>query len=199
MTILEFLASLVASLAWPATVALLAIIFRKSVGKVLLTLTALRYKGLEVDFKREFSELEEAANSVNLEPAEAQPQAIGPGEDAARTLEEEVEAVAAISPAAAISLAWTAVDSALKEAVQRLAILPDHPAYTSAVKNLRLLQENSDLDPDTSVFLARMRQLRNRVVHGQLPPNTVSSDEATEYGRLAQGLVRMLGRLKRLP
>ena len=197
MTGLEFIASLIGSLAWPATAVTLAVIFRKPLGRVLLTLTALRFKDLELDFKREFSELEAAAKAVKLEAPEVEPKPIGPGQPVARRLEEEIEAVAAISPAAAIPLAWSAVEAELMSAVQLLAVSPDYPPYNSAVQNLRLLREYAALDEDTYVVLDRMRQLRNRAVHGRMPPDTVSSHEAAEFGRFAQNVIGRLRALKR--
>jgi len=122
---------------------------------------------------------------------------IGLVQPVARTLEEEVEEVAAISPTAAIPLAWSAVESELLAAVQRLAVSPDYPPYNSAVQNLRLLRDYGGLDENTYAVLDRMRQLRNRAVHGRMHPAAVSPHEAAEFGRFAQNVIRRLRDLKR--
>ena len=52
---LQFLSSVVGSLAWPATVLALVVLLRAPVTRVLLTLTRLKYKDLELDFGRELA------------------------------------------------------------------------------------------------------------------------------------------------
>src|SRR5207302_10307190 len=111
---LEFIAAIVAALAWPAAVVVLALMFRQSLAKLLPGLTRLKWKDLELEFKRELSELSVAAQAAQLSPLPTPPQLPGqvaPQLPATRILEGEIEAVAEVSPRAVIPLAWAAVET----------------------------------------------------------------------------------------
>lgn len=198
MSIFELIASLVDSLAWPVAVSVLAIAFRKPLAGVLRSLTALRYKGLEADFKRGLEELEESVKEIEQAEPKAQ---LAPGEasENGRSISEEIEAVAGVSPVAAVPLAWTAVESEILATVERLAISADYPPYVSAVKHLGLLREHTDLDVEILRLLDRMRRLRNMVVHPVAAEGAVSYEEAREYGAFAEVAIRRLRRLRQVP
>ena len=69
MNLLDFIASLVNALAWPIAVVLFAVLFRQPISKILLSLRSLRYKNLELDLKRDLSELEAKATKLKPIPA----------------------------------------------------------------------------------------------------------------------------------
>lgn len=191
---LQFIASLIKSLVWPVTLLILVVLFRVQVGKVLLRLTRLKYKDLELDFGRELKLLEKEAKAIDIAP---QPQkSIAPTKrDSSQLLQEAVQ-LAPSFPEPAVGVAWQAVEDELMQAVLRLAISPDYPAHNSALKNAELLKAQNAVDQRTLELLNRMRNLRNMAVHGghAIP---ITTDESLEFAALARGVVEKLQALRR--
>ncbi len=191
---LQFIASLVTSLAWPITVVVLVFLLRVPLARVLLTLTHLRYKDLELDFGRELKRLEEEARAIHIEPKQLK-EAASAKRDSLHLLEEAARMVED-SPELAIAVAWQALEAELMAAIMRLAASPDYPPYNSALKNAQLLKEQNTIDARTFELLNSMRMLRNAVVHGA-HKSSITSDEAAEFVALARGVVEKLQTLHR--
>lgn len=190
MSALEFVAALVDSLAWPVGAILLALIFRKSLGRVIESLSSLRYKDFSADFEKQLSEIEEAEQQLPPRTVTS----LEPSTEASKSLEDEIEQVAAISPAAAIPLAWALVEHALQRAVQRLSASEEFAPHNSALQNLRLLRHEHLIDEETSRVLDRMRTLRNIAVH-DVRDHKIPPSQAVEFSQLAR---RMVSRLESL-
>lgn len=191
---LQFIASLIKSLVWPTTLLVLVVLFRVQVGKVLLRLTRLKYKDLELDFGRELKQLEKEAKAIDIAP---QPQkSIAPAKrDSSQLLQEAVQ-LAPNFPEPAVAVAWQAVEDELMQAVMRLATSPDYPAHNSALKNAELLKAQNAVDQRTLELLNRMRNLRNMAVHGG-HATPITTDESLEFIALARGVVEKLQALRR--
>jgi hypothetical protein len=195
MGALQFLASLISSLAWPITVTVLVFVLRVPLTRVLLTLTRLKYKDFELDFGRDLKRLEEDAKAVGIAPKDSK--AIAPPRRDSLQLLEEAARIAQEFPEAAISIAWQAVEAELIAAVMRLAMSPDYPSYNSALKNAELLRDQNMIDTRTFEILNRMRVLRNAAIHGARSATAITSDEASEFVALARGVVEKLQTLRR--
>ena len=189
MGILQFIASLAASFAWPITVLALAILLRIPLTRLLLALTHLKYKNIELDFGEQLRELERQAKEINIAPkklkaiSETKRDSLQLLEEAARIVEEDL-------PQAAIVIAWQAVEAELASAIMRLALSPDYPPYNSALKNAETLREQKAIDARTFLLLGRMRNLRNMAVHGV--DTQITSREATEFVAIARGVIEKL-------
>jgi uncharacterized protein YutE (UPF0331/DUF86 family) len=192
---LQFLASIVSSFAWPATVVVLVVLLRVPVARVLLTLTKLKYKDLELDFGRELKQLEEQAKAIEVKPT--LPKALAPSKREPSDLLNEAERLAQDFPEPAVAVGWQAVEEELMSVVVRLSISPDLHRYNSASKNAELLREQNAIDNRTLDVLKRMRNLRNMAVHGGHGHDRVSTDEAIEFIALARGVVEKLKALTR--
>ena len=195
MSWLQFISAIVSSVAWPATLIVLVWMLREPLRRVLLTITSLKYKDLEVDFGRELKELEEKAKVINITPINrtALP---SPAKDEPSQILADAERLAADFPGPAVALAWSAVESTLMQAVMRLAISPDYPSDNSAYKNTKLLAGQGLLDTQTLEVFERLRNLRNIAVHGGGGVQ-ISFDEAREYVAIARGVVEKLTALTR--
>src|SRR5687767_11908013 len=94
--ILQFIAAIVAALAWPLAVVVVALLFRASVGKLIPGLSRLKWKDLELEFKKELAHLSAAAQQAQLPPPPINPPlpARGAQEPLAqyRILEREIDA-----------------------------------------------------------------------------------------------------------
>src|SRR5260370_1218861 len=126
---LQFLASLVKSLAWPTALVILVLLFRVPVRRALLSLTRLKYKDLELDFGRELKELEKEAKAIDITPQP--PKSIAPTQRDSSQLLQEAAQLAQRFPEPAVAVAWQAVEDELMQAVMRLAVSPDYPAHNS--------------------------------------------------------------------
>lgn len=195
MTGLEFLASVIASLAWPATAVALVVILRRPLSAVLMKTKRLKYKDLEMDFEQELKELEAKARAISVEPKQKALEPDARSVDA-QTLLSQAESLADELPHVTVALAWSAVEDSLAGAVMRLAVSPDYPPYNSSSKNAQLLLGQGLIDKETLALLDGMRTLRNAVVH-RAAEAPVTADQAREYLALARGICEKTDALDR--
>jgi hypothetical protein len=191
---LQFLASLIKSLAWPATLVMLVVLFRIPIRRALLTLTRLKYKDFELDFGHELKQLEKEAKAIDITPQ--LPKSIAPTKRDSSQLLQEAAQLAQRFPEPAVAVAWQAVEDELMQAVMRLAISPDYPAHNSALRNAELLKAQDAIDKRTFELLNRMRNLRNMAVHGAHGAAYITTDEALEFLALTRGVVEKLQALR---
>jgi len=193
---LQFIASVISSLAWPAAVVLLVFLLRLPLTKALLSLTHLKYKDLELDFARGLKELESKAKTIEVRPQVLKPQ-FATKKNSAQLL-SEAQRLAHDFPEPAVAVAWQAVEDELMATVMRLAISPDPPWHNSAMKSAELLLGQGEIDESTIDVLKRMRNLRNLAVHGHGGLGNVTTDQAIEFIALASGVVEKLCGIKRV-
>jgi hypothetical protein len=195
---LTFLSNTVASLAWPIVLVVLVLLLRKELGALVVTLRRLKWKDLEAEFGQELKELENAAK--NLPPAETEPTvsnaASGPGSTNGTT---DVQAIARLSPSAAVLTSWINVEEAIGHAVRRLSISADAPWHLSPLRKIELLQEWTDIDNDTVAVLHRLRELRNRAAHFSADSPAISTSDAIEYHDAALRAATALRRIHHKP
>jgi hypothetical protein len=185
MDTLQFIANVITALAWPATVLALVLLLRRPLGQILLTLTKLKYKDLELAFGRELKQIEEQARAVEVLPSPQANIVGGPKEPA--ELLAEAEQLAAEFPEPAVSVAWSAVEDQLAQAAERIAGVPARRKPTS--HSLNLLLQNNAIDRATVNVLKRMMNLRNEAVHERWNAfGGISSAEAREFIALARGI-----------
>lgn len=195
MDALQFLAAVINSLAWPLTTVALVFLLREPVGRVLTTLTRLKYKDLELDFGRELKQIEEKAKAIEVLPAPTAKAVGGPKEP--HELLEEAERLASEFPEPAVAVAWSAIEDGLWQAVERLT---NTTAFRGqpASKTIQVLLQREAIDRETIDVLNRMRNLRNGAVHGRWNAfGGVSADEAREFIALARGIHERLGNIAR--
>jgi hypothetical protein len=99
-------------LVWPVALVALAVVFRRPLSRLLVTITQLRFRDLEIDFGRELEKLRGTLPSEVPEAAKAEveaAQALGQGSAGLAT-----EAASA-QPLAGVLLAWKALEGRLKE------------------------------------------------------------------------------------
>lgn len=195
MSVLQFIASVIHALAWPAAVTILVLILQKPLRKLIPELSRFRYGDMEIDFGREVRTLEDRARTAGLhvpeKPLRSQTEKREPEQiiaDAAR--------LAADFPGPAVGLAWTAVEHELMQAAMRLNISSDYPPYNAPLKNIVLLHEHGYVDRPTKDILDRMRNLRNAAMHPSSDVIQISSDEAREFIALAEAVIEKLQSLK---
>ncbi len=177
-------------------VVILVVLLHDPIKRVLLALTRLKYKDLELNFGRELKELEEKAKAIDVKPANRRSAVTSSKRDSLQLL-MEAERLAEDFPEPSVALAWSAVEDELLAAVMRLAISPDYPPHNSAMKSAEMLAEQRAIDLQTLDILKRMRNLRNIAVHGHDSLGEVTTDQALEFIALARGVIQKLRGLDR--
>ena len=107
-----------------------------------------------------------------------------------RSLEDQIEDVAAQSPAASILIAWAAIEIALTSVTIRLL----GESGQSPFDNFRRLRDAGYLSENQFEMFNMMRNIRNNVAHG-LPPRDLNAQTAINYGQVAMKGVRILRQL----
>jgi hypothetical protein len=194
MNWLEFISSLTESLAWPATVVVLVLLLRSPVSRLLLALTRLKYKELELDFGSELRELKESAGELITIESTAQRSLPPPTQDTKLHLVEATR-LATDFPEPAVAVGWKAVEDALFNAVDRLGLAPSGKPSFAPMRNIELLAKSGYLDSPTVDVLRRMRNLRNIAVHGGQGGGPVSVGDANEFIAFASEVVKKLDEL----
>jgi hypothetical protein len=141
------------------------------------------------DFQRELSEISEISDmehQVDAGNSDAYPDTTGSADD----LLAEVDAVAAISPLAAIPLTWTAVESEIGRSLERLGIQAH--SLRQPAQHIRALAREGYIGSETATVLNRLRQLRNKAAHAAYTRIQINRSDAEEYARLAAEVVSTL-------
>ena len=174
---------------------LVILIFRTTLSKILLKVSGLKYKDFELNFKKGLSEIEATATQIDsgrlFDDSE---KAKKKGDVSSPDLWEQVDAVAQVSPLAAVPLAWSAIEAELLSAVMRLNI---YPPASSAIQNIHYLRQANYLGTEMVAMMEKMYQLRNDSAHYKPPFPHISIDEALTYSRVAQVIVTELKGLTR--
>lgn len=181
---LEFISEIVSHIVWPITVLALAILLRKHLGGLFSSITKLKYRDLEMDFKQ----LAESAEMLPVDEAPRQ-QIAELDQTFFNSFEKQVMDVATHAPPAAVLLAWTGVETAMASAVSRMSISPDPPSMRSPSHALDCLRRFAGLPNEVGTMIDEMHILRNKVAHDKHHRTNVSTESAAAYGR---GAVRVI-------
>lgn len=189
MNWLEFFASVVESLAWPAVAVIVVALFRRELTKLADKVREFEYGGLKLSFQERLNEIQQRAEEAGLPPPqpappipEAPPPVPAPGVN-------QLALLAAISPRAAVIDAWRRVEQAATELFVRTGqSIPRLSAMRQALEAAGLPAETVSLFDD-------LRALRNQAAHHS--DFAIESTQALEYALLAQRVEAAIARLHR--
>lgn len=198
---LEFISSLINSLAWPSVIIITVLILRKTISQVMLGVSKIKYNDLQVDFEKELAKIEYTINQSQdysiSDNRLLKTEKVEINNTSNKNLEQQLKEIAEISPVAAIIMAWSSIENEIQSTILRLSISPDYPFYNSALKNVQLLKENSYIDKFTEQTLTQMRILRNKVLHEDTSNEPVTYSEALEYCKISMKIVQILKTIER--
>ncbi len=202
MTPLEFIASLISSLAWPAASVIIVLVFKKPLLRILGDLKTFKYGKAEIQIGKSFEKLEEAVPdrksvSALFDPVETPLMAedVGFSRDHADVLlRQNYDTLVETGPALAVAFAWTVIESEIDAALRRarpdLRHLP--PTTDEKISMLRILGWllSSDL------AMVKLSYETSQQV-GKLPGNTkkISAMNAETYRTAALEIVTVLRNL----
>ena len=181
-----FIASIVASLAWPLTALAGLLLVRKIVISLVPLVRTLKYSDLELSFGRDVAAVREAADDA----------AIAPAVDVARPqVWEDLTRLAGVRPRNAIQGAWRQVESSLAR-VARERKLDVADGVWSMPMVLGSLMLNARIVSDAQyALLSRLRRLTSEAQRA--PVDSLNADDAAEFVGLALRLAASLGTLSR--
>ena len=114
---LTFTASVIDSLAWPAAAVAIVFALRRSLNKLLPDLNKLKYKDLELEFGKQVAEAKMEIERTVKPPQLPESEMAQVGRDAAY-----FEALADISPRAAVLEAWLPFEAAASAIAQDIGV-----------------------------------------------------------------------------
>jgi len=176
MGLLDFVASLVESLAWPLIVGFCVYILRTPAGKILERISKLKYGDLEAEFQERLNKIEPIANG-----------------DTKRIIQEKnitpitLEYLSELSPRAAVLEAWIIVENATSAFCEANG-LPANISYQG------LFQAAKKKDLDIEAFQTayqELRLLRNKAVHAT--DSDITPITAKQYVKTANFIAAELG------
>lgn len=178
---LQFMASVVGSLAWPATLIAAFFILKNYLPAIFPFVERLKYKDFEVEFRKSVQELAEKSQTALPEPDDEQGAAP----------RNRLYALAELSPRSAILEAWLQVETAAAETLQAKG--PDLTSKVQMPSSLRLgemLNRREIINGAQREIFNRLRELRNKAVH--IGEATFHPSEVTEYIDLASSLASQI-------
>lgn len=170
----EFIASLVASLSWPAVILAVALVFRQQLSKLLARpLSSLKAGPLEAVWDRQVAEVE-----AELSPS-------SPGTSSGRIVSrtDHLRDVARVAPAAAVLSAFAEIEKQLRQILTDAGV---EPAYSGGTQMARLALENDLIQPETVKAIEGAAVLRNLAAHGREPD--LDETRALEFLALADAV-----------
>ncbi|MCF4975542.1 DUF4145 domain-containing protein [Pseudomonas lactis] len=174
---LQFLSSIISSIAWPTAVVGLACIMRDPLAKLMLLIRRLKYKEFQIDIGEQ---LEAVRDQVGAE-----------GEAPNLPVEEpplSFKSLAQADPRAAVLSAWIPVETELRDIAMKMGI----SGKPATMLLIRELYKAGVVDRVTFDTLEKLRRIRNSAVH--VTESDVTFEDAINMADMCQWVT---GHLKR--
>lgn len=188
MTLLEFVASVISSLAWPTAVLVGILTFRRNIGRRIEEIRRLTWGDKSVDFGEKLEKIENQA--ATLIPSQDHKKLPAPREEPSTVDKQDVarfESVLEVEPRLAIIDAWASVEREM----QRVALERGYgPQAKSGTFLVRRLSADGVLGRETVKIVDGLRMLRNAVAHGE--DRQITIEEARRYHELAGLIIEKL-------
>lgn len=165
MTVLEFFASVIDSLAWPALVGFIVYLARDQVVQLVGRLSRFKYKEIEAEFRQALEDIEVIrGEAIEGEIVEVK-------QEGTITLDE----LADVSPRAAIMEAWIKIEMATRDFYESIGL-----ERRLSYRGLREVpnEHQRQIEPVMGAY-KELRQLRNKAAHSS--DFDLSADIAREY------------------
>jgi hypothetical protein len=159
VTALQFVASLIHSLAWPTVVLVISVIFRRQLSALLARpFRSLKAGPLEVVWDRQIAEAEAelGGSAVTLSG--------GPPPTAVSRTSDQLGEVVRVAPTAAVLQAFAGIERQLRELLVRSGLAP---VAGSALQLARQALDADLIRPETVSAVEGLAVLRNLVAHGR--------------------------------
>jgi hypothetical protein len=169
MDTFTFVAEMTKALGWPCAALAIVLVFKRPLLELLSLVQKVKYKDVEVELaKKEISEARELTTSKGNEKYDVLP-----------FIElEHFKQLADISPRAAITEAWSRLETVVYQAA-RAAGMEARPSAVSFSSVLAALKASGVIDANAFRIIEKMRAIRNKAVHIQT--EGLSTSDAIDY------------------
>ena len=187
---MQYVVQLVQALAWPVVVLIIAVVFRGEFRGLIARLTKMKYKEIEAEFKEGLAATAEQAAlqapaTISVEGATS-PKALG--YVTANPRVQTLERIASVSPRAAVTEAWTMLETTMRDAVVKRG--GDGRRMQSPLQLLAELRQTNSVPRATVNSIDTLRELRNKVVHAS--EFTPDLGDALLYVHMATDAIEMI-------
>lgn len=184
---MEFVSSLVGSLAWPAIILTAILIFRRPLTDLINSIEEARYGDTSVKVSRKIDKAEKTSENV-IDPA-----VIDEVTQETEPVGNRFDLLMEISPSAAILEQWIHIEDALREVTSRYSKMATvkHSVRGTAVSMIHFLAAEGVVKPEIGQWLEELRQVRNAAAHAK----DVSPADALRFQDLSQKVMRVLRHL----
>jgi hypothetical protein len=180
MSPLEFVAKIIASLAWPGILIAIVIFLRRPIKNLLPYLERLKYKDFELSFRQQ---LRDALATADLE-------------ETGGKVDRHLEKLALTSPRNSVLEAWRRIERAAEQKLKELEPT-NRQIQVGPDGALGYLEYTGALTPRTKKALSRLRTLRNQAMH--LPDSSISVEDARGYIQVAESVLKQIESLTTIP
>lgn len=174
---LEFISSLVGSLAWPLAAVIIALMFKSQIAALLAKVRKLSWGDSSVELAEQLDKAEDKARAV--EPAEEPP-----------LPDQRFQQLLAISPSAAILDTWGTVERMLYQVGSDHNL--DQRGLAQPNKIMDSLVKNGKIAPHIYEMLRDLRGIRNAAAHQK----EVTASDAIRFYDLSEKVVRALDKIE---
>lgn len=186
MEVADLVVRIFEAVAWPVTIFGIILIFRRQFAMAVLSLSKLRFRGLEVEFDKSLKDAEDKARGLRLaspEDIKGIPEALVPTSAYERLLE-----VAVISPRAAVTEAWRTIEFCTMEAAKAHGI--EVRGAIAGTRVIRKLVQREILEGGALGLYENLRKMRNKAAHAY--EFEIDSEDAVRYVDLALSMANSL-------
>jgi hypothetical protein len=167
---------------WPLSVVMIVLILRPYLGQAILAISRLKYKELEVEFRKNLEEAQQKAEELKLpSPEQAR---ISPESTSQLLPYDRLVKIATMSSRAAIVEAWLIVETALKEVARAQGI--NTRTFGQEMEIVHDLIEKKKLPEGTLDLFKNLHMMRNDAAHAH--GFEIEADTAVQYVNLALSL-----------
>jgi hypothetical protein len=168
MSYLQFIASLVSSLAWPVAGVIIVVVFKDQLRHILSQVRKFGAAGVNFEIADQIREIQRVGEAVELEQTD-EPRS-------ASALDPELTSLARSFPEAAVLQSFKSLEAVLLRIRQKL---PGDKPHRNLSEVLSALVRDNQISPSVVSLFQSLRQARNTAAHGQ-GVEKLSQGEAVE-------------------
>ncbi|ASK62453.1 hypothetical protein CFK37_09970 [Virgibacillus phasianinus] len=179
MNTLEFISSIIKSIAWPSVILAIIIILRKPLKKLLNNINRITYSNVAIEFSKGLQAARQSLESVktvfDLNVS---------GDKSFNKKENEIVEIANISPSASIAMSWSMVEDVINKQ------LPD--VKEAPIADISILKVQGIISSDMEAVLIKLKKLKDCAVNGTVD-GKLSYTQSIEYFEIAKTVQGIMG------
>ncbi|HWY62229.1 MAG TPA: hypothetical protein VNW15_10050 [Rhizomicrobium sp.] len=190
MTPLQFISSIVGSIAWPTTIILIILILRKQILALIPSISSLKYGDFEAKFENRLERAESDLLSLPPVEREVTSRQVYTTDS---TIKFQRSATVHLPPHLEITESWRSVERELRSVAEQKGLGIASTAAT--LQLIRVLANKEYINPILFRLLNELRSLRNFAAHST-KVDQISLEQAQRYSETAEQVVQQLKALR---